>query len=55
MGRPPKDPSERQRNRVTLLFTDAEYDELLNVCQGQPPGSVLRDVVLRWLKGRRRR
>jgi hypothetical protein len=55
MGRPPKDPGERQRNRVTVLLTDDEYNQVREAAQGRPPGSVLRDVVLRWLKGRRRR
>ena len=57
MGRPPKDPSERLRNRVMASFSDDEYAELMKAAadDGEPVGSVVREMVLRALKGRRRR
>lgn len=56
MGRPPKDPSERQRNRVIVMLTDGEYEQLLECAKGEPLGTVAREVLVRWAtKGRRPR
>jgi hypothetical protein len=55
VGRPPKEPGERQRNRVTITLTDDEYRAVLAAAEGHLLGACLRSVVLRWAKGRNRR
>jgi hypothetical protein len=52
-GRPPKPLSERQRNSVTAKLTDHEFEELAELAEGEPLGTLLRRLVLRHLVRRR--
>ena len=52
-GRPPKPPEERQRNSVTAKLTDSELEDLSELAEGEPLGTLLRRLVLRYLVRRR--
>lgn len=54
VGRPPKPPEERQRNRVALSFTDSEFEALEIAAQGRPVATVVREIVVRCLARRQR-
>jgi hypothetical protein len=53
-GRPLSKPEERQRNRVTMNLTDAEYQALLDAADGEIPGTFAREVLARFLARRRK-
>lgn len=53
-GRPPAPVEERQRNRVTVNLTDAEHAALLEVAGEQLPAAFAREVLVRFLRRRRR-
>jgi len=46
-------PAERQRNRVVVNLTDAEYDELAKSAGATGPSAFLRALLLRSLARRR--
>lgn len=53
-GRKLSKPEERQRNRVTMNLTDAEYGTLIEAADGKIPGTFARDVLVRILARRRK-
>ena len=52
-GRKPLPPAERQRNRVVVNLTDAEYDALAKAAGSASPSAFLRALLLRSLSRRR--
>ena len=52
-GRKPLSVTERQRNRIMLSFTDAEYEKLEAAAEDQPVAAYARSIVLRSLARRR--
>ena len=53
-GRKPLPPEEKQRNRIMLNLTDAEYAQLLEAAGEEPASSFARRVLLRYLARRRK-
>ena len=54
MGRPPKQPEERQRHTLAVRLTDHEYEELEEAAEGSPLGAFIRKVLRRYLARRRK-
>ena len=53
-GRKPLPPEEKQRNRIMLSLTDAEYHALLDAAEDEPPSAFARRVLARYLARRRK-
>ena len=47
-GRKPLPPDEKQRNRIMVSLTDAEYQALLEATGDEPVGAFARKVLLRF-------
>ena len=52
-GRKPAPPDVKQRNRVTVILTDAEHGALVDAADEMPLGSYVRRVLVRHLARRR--
>lgn len=52
-GRPPLPDTERRRNKVSVVFTDGEWEALSAAAEGQPVASLVHDVMVRFLRRRR--
>lgn len=52
-GRKPKPPHEKQRNRLIVLLTDDEMQEIKRVAGHEPLGSFARRALLRLVKRRK--
>ena len=50
MGRPPKRRSEKQRNRVVVMLTDAELREVRRRAGETPLGTWLHELLVRVLR-----
>ena len=53
MGRPPKSPDERQRHTLAVRLTDKERDALERAAEGKPLGTLIREVLVRYLARRK--
>jgi len=53
-GRKPKPPSEKQRNRVVVMLTDAELRALEDAAEDGALGTYARRVLIRHLARRRK-
>ena len=53
-GPKPMPRAETRRNRVVMLFTDAEFAALERASKGKMPNAFARQIVLRYLARRRR-
>jgi len=53
-GRKAKPLADKQRNRVVMLLTDEELDELGDASESEPLGTYARRVLLRHLDRRRK-
>ena len=55
VGRPPKAPEEKRRNRLTITLTDGELAKLNRIAEDteQPLGTVAREIVARALRRRK--
>lgn len=52
-GRKPKPPGEKQSEKVQAKFTPDEHAALTKAAEGEPLGSLLRRIALRFLARRR--
>jgi hypothetical protein len=53
-GRKPLPLEEKQRNRVLLNLTDAEYTQLVDLAGDEPVSTCARRIVVRYLARRRK-
>jgi len=53
-GRKPKPPEAKQSHKIMATFTPAEHEALQRAAEGEPLGSVLRRLALRFLARRRK-
>lgn len=53
-GPKPMPREKTRRNRVVMLFTDAEFAALENASKGQMPNAFAREIILRYLARRRK-
>ena len=52
VGRPPKVPEEKRRNRLTITLTDAELAKINQIADAteRPLGTVVHEIVARVLR-----
>jgi hypothetical protein len=55
MGRPPLPPDEKLSRQLVVRFTQAEFEQLEAAAQGKALGPILRELGVRWARGRRQR